>query len=141
MYLTVIKVNGHRGSRHSWNMRYREYRSFHRRPTGAPGGPEQYNVGLVGTHGLETSHADTFSSSISREGTLMIREVSGCENCRVSAFLKWVSISAVAEHADGVCLGGACASAWLGDFNCALPSFLYPSKLFQCDLITLAHIL
>ncbi|XP_006764175.1 PREDICTED: TRAF2 and NCK-interacting protein kinase isoform X7 [Myotis davidii] len=46
-------------------------------PTGAPGGTEQYNVGMVGTHGLETSHADTFSSSISREGTLMIRETSG----------------------------------------------------------------
>ncbi|OWK06013.1 hypothetical protein Celaphus_00012496, partial [Cervus elaphus hippelaphus] len=38
---------------------------------------EQYNVGMVGTHGLETSHADTFGSSISREGTLMIREPSG----------------------------------------------------------------
>ncbi|KAF6385624.1 TRAF2 and NCK interacting kinase [Rhinolophus ferrumequinum] len=46
-------------------------------PTGAPGSVEQYNVGVVGTHGLETSHADTFSSSISREGTLMIRETSG----------------------------------------------------------------
>uniref|UniRef100_A0A7N5JTX6 non-specific serine/threonine protein kinase n=1 Tax=Ailuropoda melanoleuca TaxID=9646 RepID=A0A7N5JTX6_AILME len=46
-------------------------------PTGAPGSTEQYNVGMVGTHGLETSHADTFSSSISREGTLMIRETSG----------------------------------------------------------------
>ncbi|KAM7132784.1 TRAF2 and NCK-interacting protein kinase isoform 13-T13 [Molossus nigricans] len=46
-------------------------------PTGAPRGSEQYNVGMVGTHGLETSHADTFSSSISREGTLMIRETSG----------------------------------------------------------------
>uniref|UniRef100_A0A8D0IVL8 non-specific serine/threonine protein kinase n=1 Tax=Sus scrofa TaxID=9823 RepID=A0A8D0IVL8_PIG len=43
-------------------------------PTGAPGSTEQYNVGLVGSHGLETTHADTFSSSISREGTLMIRE-------------------------------------------------------------------
>ncbi|XP_069416417.1 TRAF2 and NCK-interacting protein kinase isoform X15 [Ovis canadensis] len=43
-------------------------------PTGAPGSAEQYNVGMVGTHGLETSHADTFGSSISREGTLMIRE-------------------------------------------------------------------
>lgn len=40
---------------------------FHLRPTGAPGGTEQYNVGM---HGLETSHSDTFSSSISREGTL-----------------------------------------------------------------------
>uniref|UniRef100_A0A452SMK7 non-specific serine/threonine protein kinase n=1 Tax=Ursus americanus TaxID=9643 RepID=A0A452SMK7_URSAM len=46
-------------------------------PTGAPGSTEQYNVGMVGTHGLEASHADTFSSSISREGTLMIRETSG----------------------------------------------------------------
>ncbi|XP_035873584.1 TRAF2 and NCK-interacting protein kinase isoform X5 [Phyllostomus discolor] len=46
-------------------------------PTGAPGGTEQYNVGMVGTHGLETSHADAFSGSISREGTLMIRETSG----------------------------------------------------------------
>ncbi|XP_020926832.1 TRAF2 and NCK-interacting protein kinase isoform X21 [Sus scrofa] len=46
-------------------------------PTGAPGSTEQYNVGLVGSHGLETTHADTFSSSISREGTLMIRETSG----------------------------------------------------------------
>uniref|UniRef100_A0ABI7WS64 non-specific serine/threonine protein kinase n=1 Tax=Felis catus TaxID=9685 RepID=A0ABI7WS64_FELCA len=46
-------------------------------PTGAPGSTEQYNVGMVGTHGLETSHADTFGSSISREGTLMIRETSG----------------------------------------------------------------
>ncbi|XP_062067856.1 TRAF2 and NCK-interacting protein kinase isoform X3 [Lepus europaeus] len=46
-------------------------------PTGTPGSNEQYNVGMAGTHGLETSHADTFSSSISREGTLMIRETSG----------------------------------------------------------------
>ncbi|XP_059955113.1 TRAF2 and NCK-interacting protein kinase isoform X3 [Mesoplodon densirostris] len=46
-------------------------------PTGAPGSAEQYNVGMVGMQGLETSHADTFSSSISREGTLMIRETSG----------------------------------------------------------------
>ncbi|KAM6224413.1 TRAF2 and NCK-interacting protein kinase isoform 8-T8 [Rhynchocyon petersi] len=46
-------------------------------PTGAPGSNEQYGVGMVGTHGLETSHTDTFSSSISREGTLMIRETSG----------------------------------------------------------------
>uniref|UniRef100_A0A4X2L5R1 non-specific serine/threonine protein kinase n=1 Tax=Vombatus ursinus TaxID=29139 RepID=A0A4X2L5R1_VOMUR len=42
-------------------------------PTGAPASNEQYNMAMVGTHGLETSHADTFSS-ISREGTLMIRE-------------------------------------------------------------------
>ncbi|KAM5292735.1 TRAF2 and NCK-interacting protein kinase isoform 8-T8 [Ctenodactylus gundi] len=46
-------------------------------PTGAPGSNEPYNVGMVGTHGLEASHADTFSSSISREGTLMIREAAG----------------------------------------------------------------
>ncbi|MXQ84849.1 hypothetical protein E5288_WYG021579 [Bos mutus] len=46
-------------------------------PTGAPGSAEQYNVGMVSTHALETSHADTFGSSISREGTLMIREPSG----------------------------------------------------------------
>uniref|UniRef100_A0A5F9DBE7 non-specific serine/threonine protein kinase n=1 Tax=Oryctolagus cuniculus TaxID=9986 RepID=A0A5F9DBE7_RABIT len=46
-------------------------------PTGTPGSNEQYNVGMAGTHGLETSHADTFSGSISREGTLMIRETSG----------------------------------------------------------------
>uniref|UniRef100_A0A4X2L4H1 non-specific serine/threonine protein kinase n=1 Tax=Vombatus ursinus TaxID=29139 RepID=A0A4X2L4H1_VOMUR len=45
-------------------------------PTGAPASNEQYNMAMVGTHGLETSHADTFSS-ISREGTLMIRESSG----------------------------------------------------------------
>uniref|UniRef100_A0A8C6RYU3 non-specific serine/threonine protein kinase n=1 Tax=Nannospalax galili TaxID=1026970 RepID=A0A8C6RYU3_NANGA len=43
-------------------------------PTGPPGTNEQYNMGLVGTHGLETAHTDTFGSSISREGTLMIRE-------------------------------------------------------------------
>ncbi|GAB1287424.1 TRAF2 and NCK interacting kinase [Apodemus speciosus] len=48
-------------------------------PTGAPGNNEQYNMGMVGTHGLETSHADTFGGSISREGTLMIREVSSPE--------------------------------------------------------------
>ncbi|XP_007502292.1 TRAF2 and NCK-interacting protein kinase isoform X12 [Monodelphis domestica] len=45
-------------------------------PTGAPASNEQYNMAMVGSHGLETSHADTFSS-ISREGTLMIRESSG----------------------------------------------------------------
>lgn len=54
----------------------------HLRPTGAPGNNEQYNIGMVGTHGLETSHADTFGGSISREGTLMIREVSGCSSCQ-----------------------------------------------------------
>uniref|UniRef100_A0A8C6CVB4 non-specific serine/threonine protein kinase n=1 Tax=Moschus moschiferus TaxID=68415 RepID=A0A8C6CVB4_MOSMO len=46
-------------------------------PTGGPGSAEQYNVGMVGTHGLEASPADTFGGSISREGTLMIREPSG----------------------------------------------------------------
>lgn len=51
------------------------------RPTGAPGSTEQYSVGMVGTRGLEPTHVDTFSSSISREGTLMIREVSWCQNC------------------------------------------------------------
>ncbi|PKU31647.1 traf2 and nck-interacting protein kinase isoform x6 [Limosa lapponica baueri] len=42
-------------------------------PTGIPGSNEPYNMGMVTTHGLETSHADTFSN-ISREGTLMVRE-------------------------------------------------------------------
>ncbi|XP_026710361.1 TRAF2 and NCK-interacting protein kinase isoform X6 [Athene cunicularia] len=42
-------------------------------PTGIPGSNEPYNLGMVTTHGLETSHADTFSN-ISREGTLMVRE-------------------------------------------------------------------
>uniref|UniRef100_A0A8C0UFC4 non-specific serine/threonine protein kinase n=1 Tax=Cyanistes caeruleus TaxID=156563 RepID=A0A8C0UFC4_CYACU len=45
-------------------------------PTGIPGSNEPYNLGMVATHGLETSHADTFSN-ISREGTLMVRETSG----------------------------------------------------------------
>lgn len=45
------------------------------RPTGISGSNEPYNLGMVTTHGLETSHADTFSN-ISREGTLMVREVS-----------------------------------------------------------------
>ncbi|KAM6414672.1 TRAF2 and NCK-interacting protein kinase isoform 4-T4 [Rhynochetos jubatus] len=45
-------------------------------PTGIPGSNEPYNLGMVTTHGLETSHADTFSN-ISREGTLMVRETSG----------------------------------------------------------------
>ncbi|OPJ79043.1 TRAF2 and NCK-interacting protein kinase isoform A [Patagioenas fasciata monilis] len=45
-------------------------------PTGIPGNNEPYNLGMVTTHGLETSHADTFSN-ISREGTLMVRETSG----------------------------------------------------------------
>ncbi|XP_043377834.1 TRAF2 and NCK-interacting protein kinase isoform X31 [Chelonia mydas] len=39
-------------------------------PTGVPGSNEPYNLGMVASHGLETSHADTFST-ISREGTLM----------------------------------------------------------------------
>ncbi|XP_075617675.1 TRAF2 and NCK-interacting protein kinase isoform X4 [Balearica regulorum gibbericeps] len=42
-------------------------------PTGIPGSNEPYNLGMVTTHGIETSHADTFSN-ISREGTLMVRE-------------------------------------------------------------------
>ncbi|XP_034638130.1 TRAF2 and NCK-interacting protein kinase isoform X11 [Trachemys scripta elegans] len=42
-------------------------------PTGVPGSNEPYNIGMVASHGLETPHADTFSS-ISREGTLMVRE-------------------------------------------------------------------
>uniref|UniRef100_A0A8C4UI12 non-specific serine/threonine protein kinase n=1 Tax=Falco tinnunculus TaxID=100819 RepID=A0A8C4UI12_FALTI len=42
-------------------------------PTGIPGSNEPYNLGMVTTHGLDTSHADTFSN-ISREGTLMVRE-------------------------------------------------------------------
>ncbi|XP_064020966.1 TRAF2 and NCK-interacting protein kinase isoform X3 [Pogoniulus pusillus] len=45
-------------------------------PTGIPGSNEPYNLGMVTTHGMETSHADTFSN-ISREGTLMVRETSG----------------------------------------------------------------
>ncbi|XP_071608766.1 TRAF2 and NCK-interacting protein kinase isoform X4 [Heliangelus exortis] len=45
-------------------------------PTGIPGSNEPYNLGMVTTHGLETSHADTFSN-ISGEGTLMVRETSG----------------------------------------------------------------
>ncbi|XP_074860429.1 TRAF2 and NCK-interacting protein kinase isoform X5 [Carettochelys insculpta] len=42
-------------------------------PTGAPGSNESYNLGMVASHSLETSDADTFSN-ISREGTLMVRE-------------------------------------------------------------------
>ncbi|XP_071422707.1 TRAF2 and NCK-interacting protein kinase isoform X3 [Pithys albifrons albifrons] len=42
-------------------------------PTGIPGSNEPYNLGMVTTHGIETSHADTFNN-ISREGTLMVRE-------------------------------------------------------------------
>ncbi|XP_044290513.1 TRAF2 and NCK-interacting protein kinase isoform X4 [Varanus komodoensis] len=45
-------------------------------PTGIPGNNEAYNLGMVSSHGLEPSHTDTFSS-ISREGTLMIRETTG----------------------------------------------------------------
>ncbi|XP_065530653.1 TRAF2 and NCK-interacting protein kinase isoform X3 [Lathamus discolor] len=45
-------------------------------PTGISGSNEPYNLGMVTTHGIETSHADTFSN-ISREGTLMVRETSG----------------------------------------------------------------
>ncbi|XP_067392689.1 TRAF2 and NCK-interacting protein kinase isoform X11 [Emydura macquarii macquarii] len=45
-------------------------------PTGVPGSNEPYNLGMVASHGLETSHADTFSS-VSREGTLMVRETTG----------------------------------------------------------------
>ncbi|XP_073215496.1 TRAF2 and NCK-interacting protein kinase isoform X13 [Lepidochelys kempii] len=45
-------------------------------PTGVPGSNEPYNLGMVASHGLETSHSDTFST-ISREGTLMVRETTG----------------------------------------------------------------
>ncbi|KAM7160799.1 TRAF2 and NCK-interacting protein kinase isoform 8-T8 [Macrochelys suwanniensis] len=45
-------------------------------PTGVPGSNEPYNLGMVASHGLETSHADAFNS-ISREGTLMVRETTG----------------------------------------------------------------
>ena len=69
------------------------------RPTGAPGSAEQYNVGMVGTHALETSHADTFGSSISREGTLMIREVSWYKNCIEVYFLICFYIRAFTEDA------------------------------------------
>ncbi|XP_034294878.1 TRAF2 and NCK-interacting protein kinase isoform X3 [Pantherophis guttatus] len=45
-------------------------------PTGMPAN-ESYNLGMVSSHGgLEPPHPDKFSS-ISREGTLMIRETSG----------------------------------------------------------------
>ena len=69
------------------------------RPTGAPGSAEQYNVGMVGTHGLETSHVDTFGSSISREGTLMIREVSWYKNSVEVCFLIGLCIRAFTEDA------------------------------------------
>lgn len=107
----------------------------HLRPTGAPGSTEQYNVGMVGTHGLETSHVDTFSSSISREGTLMIREVSWYKNhIGKMHFLSGFYIRAFTENAYSVYFkheewgGEACAFKWLSDFNCS-PPFLYPSKL------------
>ncbi|XP_013920996.1 PREDICTED: TRAF2 and NCK-interacting protein kinase-like, partial [Thamnophis sirtalis] len=46
-------------------------------PTGMPANNESYNLGMVSSHGgLEPPHPDKFSS-ISREGTLMIRETSG----------------------------------------------------------------
>nr|XP_034988697.1 TRAF2 and NCK-interacting protein kinase isoform X3 [Zootoca vivipara] len=45
-------------------------------PTGMPGNNEAYNLGMVSSHVLEPPHTDTFNS-ISREGTLMIRETSG----------------------------------------------------------------
>nr|XP_006120886.1 TRAF2 and NCK-interacting protein kinase isoform X7 [Pelodiscus sinensis] len=45
-------------------------------PTGAPGNNEPYSLGMVASHSLETSNADTFNS-ISREGTLMVRETTG----------------------------------------------------------------
>ncbi|KAJ7324271.1 hypothetical protein JRQ81_017291, partial [Phrynocephalus forsythii] len=44
-------------------------------PTGISGNNEAYNLGMVSSHGLESSQTETFSS-ISREGTLMIRETS-----------------------------------------------------------------
>ncbi|XP_078245781.1 TRAF2 and NCK-interacting protein kinase isoform X7 [Pogona vitticeps] len=44
-------------------------------PTGMSGNNEAYNLGMVSSHGLESSQTETFSS-ISREGTLMIRETS-----------------------------------------------------------------
>lgn len=59
-------------------------------------------MGMVGTHGLETSHADTFSSSISREGTLMIREVSWYKNGVGEVhFLSCFYIRAFIENAYG----------------------------------------
>uniref|UniRef100_A0A8C7E572 non-specific serine/threonine protein kinase n=1 Tax=Naja naja TaxID=35670 RepID=A0A8C7E572_NAJNA len=46
-------------------------------PTGMPANNESYSLGMVSSHGgLEPPHPDKFSS-ISREGTLMIRETSG----------------------------------------------------------------
>ncbi|XP_069069136.1 TRAF2 and NCK-interacting protein kinase isoform X7 [Pleurodeles waltl] len=42
-------------------------------PTGTSGNSEPYSLGMVAPPGLETSQTDTFNS-ISREGTLMIRE-------------------------------------------------------------------
>ena len=108
-------------------------------------------MGMVGTHGLETSHADTFSSSISREGTLMIREVSWYKNCEEEVLPYVVFISELSQRMLAACIfsivnGGGepeetRASKWLSDFSCPPPSFLYPSKLPQCDLITLVRIL
>ncbi|XP_029473074.1 TRAF2 and NCK-interacting protein kinase isoform X9 [Rhinatrema bivittatum] len=45
-------------------------------PTAITANSESYGLGMVASHGLETSHVDTFNS-ISREGTLMMRESSG----------------------------------------------------------------
>ncbi|XP_078522323.1 TRAF2 and NCK-interacting protein kinase isoform X4 [Lissotriton helveticus] len=45
-------------------------------PTGTSGNSEPYSLGMVAPPGLETSQTDTFNS-ISREGTLMIRETTG----------------------------------------------------------------
>ncbi|XP_069474857.1 TRAF2 and NCK-interacting protein kinase isoform X12 [Ambystoma mexicanum] len=45
-------------------------------PTGRSGNDEPYDLGMVEPHCLETSQTETFNS-ISREGTLMIRETSG----------------------------------------------------------------
>nr|XP_033813882.1 TRAF2 and NCK-interacting protein kinase isoform X3 [Geotrypetes seraphini] len=45
-------------------------------PTAISTNNEPYSLGMVTSHGLETSQADTFNS-ISREGTLVMRETSG----------------------------------------------------------------
>ncbi|XP_030073077.1 TRAF2 and NCK-interacting protein kinase isoform X2 [Microcaecilia unicolor] len=45
-------------------------------PTAISANNEPYSLGMVTSHGLETSQADTFNS-ISREGTLVMRETSG----------------------------------------------------------------
>ncbi|KAF2975738.1 hypothetical protein EK904_014052, partial [Melospiza melodia maxima] len=70
-------------------------------PTGIPGSNEPYNLGMVTTHGLETSHADTFSN-ISREGTLMVREVSCKTNTSMEHLQEVLPI--------GWCCGGHWAS-------------------------------